>query len=97
MQTKKLIDVREYLNCEEGLKVETWERMPFLMSLAQQHQERSSRDCENVMPQSARNQLPANSNLDAITEVESNCTDERSEEELELSGLVRSYREYNRK
>ena len=95
MQTNKLIEVREYLNCEEGLKVETWERMPFLMSLAQQYKE-CPRDDE--LPQSVGDQLPANAaRLDTIAEVESSCTDERSEEELELSGLVRSYREFNRK
>jgi len=97
MQTNKLIEVREYLNCEEGLKVETWERMPFLMSLAQQYKE-CLRDDE--LPQSVGDQLPANAaRLDTIAEVTevTNCTDERSEEELELSGLVRSYREFNRK
>ena len=93
LQSKKLIEVRDYLNNEEGLKVETWEQMPFLINMNAQ-QRYFQHEPEEEFPQPA----PAGvgGRLDTIAEVRSNYSGERSEEELELSGLVRSYREYNR-
>ena len=91
MQNQKLVDVSEYLDGEAGLKVETWEKMPWFMNL----DHRYTRETQEELKEPVENH-PAGGRLDTIAEVESNYS-ERSEEELELSGLVRSYREFNKK